>query len=194
MIRAKGGFFQKVRFVFQISQSPKKIIPKNYPELEIWISCLLICAGISNFKLRIAFLNNFLGRLEDLKNESHFLKKRHLYLTFLKHSDDFFFWIQPPLVNGSIYTILRFISRHLQWYRALNLFDFEFTIWYKELVYSFIYLFSVFPRLNLSIHVLSCLSFHIIRQNFQFSLLWSMDSFTSVCGSFPNTFNFPWSA
>ena len=31
----KGGFFQKVRFVFQISQSPKKIIPKNYPELEI---------------------------------------------------------------------------------------------------------------------------------------------------------------
>ena len=32
---AKGGFFQKVRFVFQISQSPKKIIPKNYPELEI---------------------------------------------------------------------------------------------------------------------------------------------------------------
>ena len=28
----KGGFFQKVRFVFQIS---KKDIPKNYPELEI---------------------------------------------------------------------------------------------------------------------------------------------------------------
>ena len=31
----KVAFFQKVRFVFQISQSPKKIIPKNYPELEI---------------------------------------------------------------------------------------------------------------------------------------------------------------
>ena len=31
----KGAYFQKVRFVFQISQSPKKIIPKNYPELEI---------------------------------------------------------------------------------------------------------------------------------------------------------------
>ena len=29
----KGGFFQKVRFVFQISKSPKN--PKNYPELEI---------------------------------------------------------------------------------------------------------------------------------------------------------------
>ena len=31
----KGFFFQKVQFVFQISQSPKKNIPKNYPELEI---------------------------------------------------------------------------------------------------------------------------------------------------------------
>ena len=31
----KGGFFQRVRFVFQISQSPKRNIPKNYPELEI---------------------------------------------------------------------------------------------------------------------------------------------------------------
>ena len=33
--KVKVAFFQKVRFVFQISQSPKKIIPKNYPELEI---------------------------------------------------------------------------------------------------------------------------------------------------------------
>jgi hypothetical protein len=32
---SKGAFFQKVRFVFQISQSPQKIIPRNYPELEI---------------------------------------------------------------------------------------------------------------------------------------------------------------
>ena len=31
----KVPFIQKVRFVFQISQSAKKIIPKNYPELEI---------------------------------------------------------------------------------------------------------------------------------------------------------------
>ena len=31
----KVGFFQKVRFVFQISKSPNKNIPKNYPELEI---------------------------------------------------------------------------------------------------------------------------------------------------------------
>ena len=31
----KMAFFQKVRCVFQISKSPKKYIPKNYPELEI---------------------------------------------------------------------------------------------------------------------------------------------------------------
>ena len=29
------AFLQKVRFVFQISKCQKKIIPKNYPELEI---------------------------------------------------------------------------------------------------------------------------------------------------------------
>ena len=28
-------FIQRVIFVFQITQSPKKSIPKNYPELEI---------------------------------------------------------------------------------------------------------------------------------------------------------------
>ena len=31
----KVAFFQKVRFLFQISKSPEKNIPKNYPELEI---------------------------------------------------------------------------------------------------------------------------------------------------------------
>ena len=35
ILSTKGGFFQKVRFVFQISKSQKKNIPKNYPELEI---------------------------------------------------------------------------------------------------------------------------------------------------------------
>ena len=34
-VQTKGAFFQKVRFVFQISQSPKNIIPKSYPELGI---------------------------------------------------------------------------------------------------------------------------------------------------------------
>ena len=59
-------FFKKWDSFFQISQSHKKIIPKNYPELEIWISCLQIWAGISNLKLRIVFLIIFweIGRFE----------------------------------------------------------------------------------------------------------------------------------
>ena len=35
LLMLKVAFFQKVRCVFQISKSPKKIIPKNYPGLEI---------------------------------------------------------------------------------------------------------------------------------------------------------------
>ena len=68
----KVGFFRKWDLFFKLPNLPKKYSKKNYPELEIWISCLLIWAGISNFKLRIVFWNNFLG---DFKNESHFLKK-----------------------------------------------------------------------------------------------------------------------
>ena len=66
---------QKVRFVFQISQSTQKNIPKNYPELEIWNSNPYQKTTYSNSKLRIVFWNNFFVRLGDLKNESHFLKK-----------------------------------------------------------------------------------------------------------------------
>ena len=33
----KVAFFQKVRFVFQISKSQKENIPKSYPELEIYL-------------------------------------------------------------------------------------------------------------------------------------------------------------
>ena len=53
----KVAFFQKVWFVFQIS---KKNIPNYYPELEIWIWCLLLLAGNLNFKFRIAFWNIFI--------------------------------------------------------------------------------------------------------------------------------------
>ena len=75
-----------MRFVFQISQSPKKIIPKNYPELEIWISYLMLWAGISNFKFRIVIWSKLFWRFGGLKNELHFLKKRDqkwcLFLSF----------------------------------------------------------------------------------------------------------------
>ena len=62
-IAAKGGFF---------SESPK-----NYPELEIWISQqqLSVIGGKFKFQAQDSFLEHFFWRLGDLKNESHFLKK-----------------------------------------------------------------------------------------------------------------------
>ena len=45
----KVTFFQKVWCVFQIS---KIDIPKNYPELDIWISCLL-CIMDGRFKFQV---------------------------------------------------------------------------------------------------------------------------------------------
>ena len=80
------AFFQKVRCGFQIS---KINIPNHYPELEIWISCLLLWAGNSNFKFRIVIWNSYLG---NVKNTSHFLKKK------------------PPLkspIDGSYYNMYR---------------------------------------------------------------------------------------
>jgi hypothetical protein len=69
----KVAFIQKVGFVFQIS---KTNIPNHYPELEIWISCLLFLAENLNFKFRIVIWNICFG---DLKNASHFLNKSYLY-------------------------------------------------------------------------------------------------------------------
>jgi hypothetical protein len=71
VIGLKVAFFQKVRFVFQISKSPEKNIPKNYPELENSRPFHNIVMG-GNFKFHVQ------GRFGDLKNESHFLKKSHL--------------------------------------------------------------------------------------------------------------------
>ena len=53
----KGGFFSESAIRFSKLQTSKKNIPKSYPELEIWICCLLLLAGNLNFKLRIAFWN-----------------------------------------------------------------------------------------------------------------------------------------
>ena len=64
IVRPKGFFFRKVRFVFQISKSPKQFTPNHYPELEIWISCSLLWAGISDFKFSIVIWSNFFWRFE----------------------------------------------------------------------------------------------------------------------------------
>jgi len=76
--------FHKVRFIFQISKSPKQIIPNHYPDLEIWISCLL-WAGNSKFKFRIVIWNNFFWDLEVWKMNFTFWKKA----TFTKNLGTF---------------------------------------------------------------------------------------------------------
>ena len=70
----KGVFFQKVRFVFQISQ-------KNYSKKISWALNLkfppISVNNLFKFQAHDSFWNNFFGRLRDLKNESHFLKKKN---------------------------------------------------------------------------------------------------------------------
>ena len=65
---------KKVKFVFQISQSPKKI-QKNYPELEIWNSCPYQYTTYSNFKLRIVFWTIFWWDWEIWRTNLTFWKK-----------------------------------------------------------------------------------------------------------------------
>ena len=67
----KVAFFQKVRFVFQISKSPKKkrIFQKT------------IVSGKFKFQVQDSFLEYFFFlRFGDLNNTSHFLKKSCLYI------------------------------------------------------------------------------------------------------------------
>ena len=59
--RLKGGFSSESAICFS---NLKKNIPNRYPELEIWISCLLLWAGISNFKFRIVIWSNLFWRFE----------------------------------------------------------------------------------------------------------------------------------
>ena len=67
----KGGFFfQKVRFVFQISKSRKKIFQKTILSLKIKFHAnitLFLLAGNLNVRLRIVFWNTFIWRFGDLK-------------------------------------------------------------------------------------------------------------------------------
>ena len=59
-ITFKGGFL-KVQCVFQISKSPKKIIPKNYPGLKIQISRQFQYTVIGGkFKFQVQVQDSFL--------------------------------------------------------------------------------------------------------------------------------------
>ena len=78
----KGFFFQKVRFVVQISKSPKKIIQKTILSLKFKFptnNSKALLGGNLNFKFRIVFWNISFLRFGDLKNEIILSeKKNHL--------------------------------------------------------------------------------------------------------------------
>ena len=63
-VALKVVFFSEREIRFSNLQISKKIIPKHYPELEIWISCLLLWAVMSNFKCWIVIWNIFFWRFE----------------------------------------------------------------------------------------------------------------------------------
>ena len=77
-IDIKGGFFQKVWFIFQISQSPqKKYSKKTILNLKFKIpahNSIMLWAGILNFKFRIVFLEYFFGDWEIWKTNHTFWK------------------------------------------------------------------------------------------------------------------------
>ena len=72
----KAAFFQKVRFIFQISKSRKKNIPISYPISKQQM--------VGSFKLRIVFWNIFFfGDLEIWKAYRTFRKKPPLSVSFI---------------------------------------------------------------------------------------------------------------
>ena len=78
----KVAFFQKVWFVFQISKSPKNI-PKHYPELEIWMSCLLLWVGNSNSQFWILIWRS--DKQFPLSEKKTFMISRNLVIPVNSH-------------------------------------------------------------------------------------------------------------
>ena len=79
VIFVKVAFFQKVQYVFQISN--KKMFKKTILNLKFKFpakNSKVLLAGNSNSKFRIVCWNIFFERFGDLKKGSHFLKKSHL--------------------------------------------------------------------------------------------------------------------
>ena len=80
-------------------KSPKENIPKNYPELEIQNSRpyqITVMGGNFKFPVQDSFSEYFFGSLGDLRNESHFLKKKPA----LTKSDSVLIKLTPLIVNG----------------------------------------------------------------------------------------------
>ena len=108
-------FFQKVRCVFQIT---KINTPNHYPELEIWITLLLLWVGNSKFKLTIVIWNTYLF----WRFDKHIaLSEKKLSLARLsKKLENVFFWNTSFLKSESskIKAFLR--QRSLTFYRHVS--------------------------------------------------------------------------
>ena len=78
----KVAFFQKVRFVFQISKSSKKIFKKTILTVKFKFPTniiLLLLAGNLNFKFRIAFWNIFILEISRFKKHIALSEKKNTF-------------------------------------------------------------------------------------------------------------------
>ena len=92
----KVAFFRKFDSFFKSPNLQEKIFQKTTLNLKFKFpdkNTLLLLVGNLDFKLRIVFWNIFFWRFGDLKNESHFLKKSHLYQV------EVFYWVQKWRYN-----------------------------------------------------------------------------------------------
>jgi hypothetical protein len=91
---AKGGFFRKVRCVFQISKYQKT----KYSKSLSWTWNLNFLPITVNNKLKFqaqdSNLEYFFWKFGDLKNESHFLNKSYLYLIHVMSQKIIACWYQ----------------------------------------------------------------------------------------------------
>ena len=71
-------FFRKCDSFFK-SPNLQKNIPKNYPELKIWICCLLILAGNLDFKFRIVIWKFFFLEISRFEKYIALSEKRNTF-------------------------------------------------------------------------------------------------------------------
>ena len=109
----KGGFLSESKICFSNLPISKNLI-FEIPAHNI----MLLWAGILIFKFRIIFWNIFFWRLGGLKNESHFLKKRHLKNSSLFRNIKLF--VRPFYKIDSFSLVIFYIVEHKTTSKALG--------------------------------------------------------------------------
>ena len=90
IIFARGSFYSESAIRSSNLQISKKNIPNYYPELEIWICCLLLLAVNLNFMFKIVIWNIFFWRFE--KHIALSEKKATFRITLISNQVYFLFW------------------------------------------------------------------------------------------------------